>query len=429
MEKFKSYTHLPEKPSIPPRMKAVIMSKPGLENLKVAEIPTPEPNENQILVRVDACTICPSGLKLIAQGKEHPFLNGWDTEKYPIILGDEGAVTAVKIGKNLKDKYTVGEKLCIQPAVDHPPINYRERYRNPERMKKVAVGYTLGGHLAEYLLVGEEILEANCLLKLPSQEMGYYEISLSEPLSCVVSSQDHHVHLVINPETGERIPQKGLLKNGVTVIFGAGVMGKFHIELALSYQPREIIVFNRTLKRFDWIEKHLVPRARAKGINIHCRPLTLDHLPEIVSEITGQNYADDIIDATGSPEVQKAALSLLGKGSVFNAFAGLKVGESILPVDMRKVHYEETIITGSSGGNWNDTQKTLNLISKGDFKVGTQIKLVGDLDDAVDFLTLVKQQKLDGKAIVYPHTKLPQPIEVKEVWTREKEREHLEQYL
>ncbi len=406
-------------------MKAVVMSKVGLENLRLAEVDVPEPNENQILARVDACTICTSTFKLLNQGSEHPYLNGWNIEKYPIILGDEGAITAVKIGKNLKAKFKVGEKLAIQPAVEHAPINYKERYRNPDLMKKVAVGYTLGGHLAQYLLVTEEVISANCLVKLPSQEMGYYEISLTEPLSCVVSSQEHHIHFTAESETGERIPAKGLLKGGVTVIFGAGVMGRFHVELAMSYQPGKIVVFDIAPGKFRWIEKHLIKRGRQEGIDIHCSLANKEPLQEILERLTGQSYADDIIDATGVSKVQETAFRLAGRGSVFNSFGGLKLGENIIGIDMRRVHYDEIVITGSSGGNWADTVQALKLLHDGKIRVGTQISLVGDLSHAVEFLKLVKSGKVDGKAIVYPHIKLSEPIEVEDEWTKEKEAELL----
>ena len=59
----------------------------------------------------------------------------------------------------------------------------------------MAVGYTLGGHLAEYVLVSEEILAAGCLLPLPDASLPYAHAALSEPFSCVISAQDHHVHL------------------------------------------------------------------------------------------------------------------------------------------------------------------------------------------------------------------------------------------
>ncbi|MBU0951270.1 MAG: alcohol dehydrogenase catalytic domain-containing protein [Elusimicrobia bacterium] len=427
--KFQIYGNIEENIIIPKKMKAVLMSQTGLENLKLGEVDIPQPNDNQLLVRVDACTICPSTMKLLSQGPEHTFVNGWDIEKYPITPGDEGSVTAVKVGKNLVKKYKVGERLCIQPAVDCPPINHRERYRNVEAMKKTAVGYTLGGHLSQYMLVQEEVLEANCLLKIPSQSMGYYEVSLSEPLSCVVSSQDHHVHLTFNAETGNRVPMKGLLKGGVTVIFGAGVMGRFHIESALSYSPRKIIVLDIREDRFQWIEKYITPRAKKKGIDLHCVVAGKDDTKNVIQKISGQNYGDDIIEASGSGIAQKEALKITGKGSVVNSFGGLKIEDAIIPVDMRKVHYDESIITGSSGGNWGDTVKTLNMINSGDLQVGTYIKLVGDLNNAVEFLNLVNQAKIDGKAIVYPHAKADKPLEVKDEWTREKEAEFLEKNL
>ena len=428
--KFSKYVDIEENISVPENMKAVVMRGKGIENLEIVTIPVPQPGDNQVLCRIDAFSICPSIPKLLKQGSDHKFLNGWDISKYPIIIGDEGAVTVIKPGKNLKDKYEIGEKYAIQPAVEHEPISNRSRYNNPEQMKKVAVGYTLGGTFAEYILIQEEVLEADCFVKLPSQELGYYEISLSEPLSCVVSSQDHHVHLVVDTGTYQRVPKKGLLEQGVTVIFGAGVMARFHIELAMSYNPRAIIVFNRTERRFEWIERNLRKRAEEKNIALYCKPLDLDDLQNILLDLTGQNYADDIIDTTASSEVVETALNrLTGKGTVFNSYGGLNIGQNIIPVDMRKIHYDESILTGSSGGNPSDTIRTLELIKNGDFNVGNQVKLIGDISHAITFLDMVKNGKIDGKAVVYPHTRLEQTFIVKDEWTVEKEKEHLSKFL
>ena len=428
--KFLKYTNINKKTTVPENMKAVVMRGKGVENLEIVTIPVPQPGDNQVLCRIDAFSICPSIPKLLKKGSDHKFLNVWDIRKNPIIIGDEGAVTVIKPGKNLVDKYKIGEKYAIQPAVEHEPINNRERYNNPEQMKKVAVGYTLGGTFAEYILIQEEVLEADCFIKLPSPELGYYEISLSEPLSCVVSSQDHHVHLVVGPDTYQRIPKKGLLKGGVTVIFGAGVMAKFHIELAMSYNPGTIIIFNRSEKRFEWIEKHLRKRAEEKNIALYCEPLDLNNLQSKLLSLAKQNYADDIIDTTASPEVVEHALDqLTGKGTVFNSYGGLNIGQNIINTDMRKVHYDESILTGSSGGNPSDTIKTLELIKNREFNVGIQVKLIGGISHAITFLDMVKNSKIDGKAVVYPHTKLGHALIVEEEWTREKEKEHLSKFL
>ncbi len=412
--------------AIPEKMQAVQIGGTGFESIRVVELPVPQPNDKQVLCRVDACTVCPSILKLIAQGAKHNFLKGWDLGKYPVTLGDEGAVTVVRPGRDLVGRFRAGERLAIQPAVDHEPINHRERYSDAATMKKTAVGYTLGGTFAEYLLVQEEVIEAGCLVKLPADDLGHYEVSLSEPLSCVVSAQDHHVHLVPDPETGERKPQKGLLKGGVTVIFGAGVMGRFHVELALTYEPRAIVILTRSAERFDWLREHVEPRAKTRGVLMLYEKLDLERLPGILQRLTGQAFADDIIDTTASPKVVEAAANTLaGRGSVIDTFGGLNIGEHTVPVDLRKVHYDESVITGSSGGNPFDTKRTLDLIHGGYFDVGTQIRKVGSLKHAAGFLQLIKDKKIDGKALIYPHTRLDAPLDTPDGWSRQREKEHL----
>ena len=86
----------------PETMLAVQMHGKGIQNLRLDTVPVPEPGPNQVLCRVDAFSICPSIPKLLKQGKDHKFLNGWDVTRHPVIIGDEGAVTVIKPGKNLK---------------------------------------------------------------------------------------------------------------------------------------------------------------------------------------------------------------------------------------------------------------------------------------------------------------------------------------
>ena len=118
MGKYRDYRNRID--NIPEKMQAVIAKGRGFENLAVAEVDIPEINPSQILARVDAAGVCTSILKLVDQGPDHTFIRGWDMEKYPVILGDEGAITLVQIGDNLKSKYRPGQRFAIQPAVDTP---------------------------------------------------------------------------------------------------------------------------------------------------------------------------------------------------------------------------------------------------------------------------------------------------------------------
>ena len=94
-----------------------------------------------MLARADAAGICTSLLKLIVQGPDNNLVYGWDVSRWPLILGDEGAVTLVEVGEALQGEYHVGERYAVQPSVEHPPINHRERYRDGGRwIEKIAAG-------------------------------------------------------------------------------------------------------------------------------------------------------------------------------------------------------------------------------------------------------------------------------------------------
>ena len=97
MSKYENFRNI-KSPPIPKTMQALIAKGRGFENLEVAEVPVPRINPDQLLARVDAAGVCTSIIKLIDQGPDHTFIRGWDMEKWPVILGDEGAITLVKIG-------------------------------------------------------------------------------------------------------------------------------------------------------------------------------------------------------------------------------------------------------------------------------------------------------------------------------------------
>jgi len=211
MSKYGDYTNSSEF-SIPDTMHALLSAGTGFENLRMAEMPVPEIGADELLARVDAAGVCTSILKIIEQGPKHVYLNGWDMAKWPIILGDEGSITLVKIGENLKDRYKVGRRFAVQPAVDVAPVLNRSRYNNDaENMNKCAVGYTLGGHLAEYIRIQEEVLQGRCLLPLPDDELAYFAVSMAEPISCVYSAQQRNYHIIKKGPYAERQPRAGLL--------------------------------------------------------------------------------------------------------------------------------------------------------------------------------------------------------------------------
>ncbi len=402
-------------PSIPPTMRAVRLCGRGFENVRVERVPVPTPGPRQALVRVDAAGICASLIKLIAQGPDHPYLYGWDLSRFPAILGDEGSVTLVAVGQELEADMIVGGRYSVQPAVQCPPINNVERYRNhASGIEKIGCGHTLPGFLAEYMLIPEEIFEANCMVPIPDPALPHAHAALAEPISCCISGQYHHMHLSQTHPLAERTAFSGLKPGGTTVIVGLGAMGRMHAEIALAQNPAAIIGSEPIEERRARATEVLGARARAKGIRLRC--VSPDQVGEELLRESGGRGADDLIVTVGAVPVIEASLSLLARGGAANLFAGLRKGNSTARFDVNLVHYEEAVITGSSGGTPWDIQQAIAWMTDDRIDAGAHIAKIGNLAHTVELIHEVREQRLDGKAIVYPHQPIQRPFVVRG-WT------------
>ena len=410
---------------IPDEMRALVLDGIGFEHLHVRRVPTPRPGPGQMLGRVDAAGICTSLIKLVDQGSDHQLVYGWDLSRWPLILGDEGVITLVEVGSKLQKTYHPGERYVVQPAVDHAPINHLERYRDGGRgINKVAVSYTLGGHLAEYILIPEEVIVAGCLLPLPSPKLAYSHAAMAEPISCAVSAQEHHVHLAQSDGLAERAVFKGLKPGGVTVIVGAGAMGRFHVELALACHPRLVVVADFIEERLELVKRLFAARARQSGVDLITFNPSQADLKAFINEHSHYHGADDVIIAVGARAAIESALSYIGQGGVLNLFGGLKKGDEVVGLDTLVIHYKSINVTGSSGGSPWDIARTLELMASGEIDPAVHITRIGDLEHAVELLKLVKAQQIDGKAIVYPH-RHAEAIQVVHTWTLADEKKYL----
>lgn len=410
---------------VPDTMRALVLSGRGMEHLAVVTVPTPEPGPGQLLARVDAAGICTSLVKLIAQGSDHAYLYGWDPSAHPLILGDEGSVTIVGVGASLRGRYAVGERYVVQPAVDHEPIRHRSRYRNVEAVHKLGVGYTLPGHLAEYVPIPEEVLEAECLLPLPDADIAYAHAAIGEPISCVVSAHEHHLHLTQASPGGERRAHKGLLPRGVTVVVGAGSMGRMHVDVALGRPLRAIVVVDLLQERLQRTLELFADRAERAGVRLHAAT-SVEQAQGIVGGLTGHRGADDVIVAAGSARAVEGAQALCGRGAVLHLFGGFSHESRMLDLDGNRIHYRETVVTGSSGGSPWDLARTLELLGGRRIDAGAHITRVADLSHAPELIASIARRELDGKAVVYPHRRTDTVRSV-DRWTAADEAEYLEE--
>jgi L-iditol 2-dehydrogenase len=203
-------------------------------------------------------------------------------------------------------------------------------------------------------------------------------------------------------------------------------MGRMHVDAAMSYRPRAIVVADFVESRLAQVQDLFGTRAEGAKIALHTVDARSSSLKAALDGITAYAGADDIIVAVGSKKAIEEAQALAGRGAVLNLFGGLKKGDDIVGLDSGIVHYQEINVTGSSGGSPWDIARTLELMAAGQIDAGAHITRVGDLEHAVDFISMIVSQEIDGKAVVYPHRRTSGILSAVS-WTAQNEREYLEE--
>ncbi len=407
---------------IPDTMMALQLTGVGMDAVEFREVEVPRPDPDQVLCRVECAAACASDNKIIDQGADHSLMHGWDPAKWPVTLGHEGCVTAVEVGRNWEDKIRVGQRYAVQPAVPSAPSRHRYRYAGEGRgIRKIAVGYTLPGLFAEYVIIDPEVIACSCLVPVPDGSLPHFACALSEPISCVVAAQQHTTHVIKQSPDTPRSAHLGLLPGGTTLVLGAGPMGLWHVEIAMSYEPATIIVSEPNDARRETARRFFAQRARDAGIDLVLT--TPDALEDVIADVTAGRGVDDCIVALGIKAVQEKSFDYLGVGGVTNFFGGVKADDYMISVDARRIHYESISVVGSSGSDPSDIAETLELLATDRIQPGNYVAAAGGLDAARDLIEAVRAQRMEGKGVIYPH--LRRPLVEVESWSAEQEQEIL----
>lgn len=123
-----------------------------LESIKtplvLKEVEIPEPKENQILLKVNACGVCRTDLHIIDGELTGPNL--------PLIIGHEIAGTIVKIGRNVT-KFKLGDRIGV-PWLGYTCGKCKYCLRGEENLCENArfTGYTINGGYAEYTVADQQ---------------------------------------------------------------------------------------------------------------------------------------------------------------------------------------------------------------------------------------------------------------------------------
>jgi L-iditol 2-dehydrogenase len=332
----------------------------GPDDLRVEERPDREPATGEALLRVEACGICGTDLR-IASGSHRAYPEG--TVRVP---GHEiaGRLAAVGEGVDLP----VGSAAFIAPNLGCGQCRECRAGRLNLCRTPRALGITDDGGFAEFVLLDEQLIaQGNVLVVDDGGDMA--ALALVEPLACALR--------------GSKACR--IADGDAVVIVGAGPVGLMHLQLAKLRDPATVIVSEPSAARRA--------EARRFGASVTVEPADL-------AEAVGDG-ADVVITAAPAPAAQAQALELAAPGARINFFGGLPRDRSRVELDTNLIHYRELLVTGTTANTTADCREALDLVVSG--RVDTAA-LIGDrepLDAAADAFATARSGEL-LKVVIEP---------------------------
>ena len=368
-------------------MKTTAVRLYGKDDLRLESFELPEIKDNEILAKVISDSICMSSFKAAEQGAAHKRVPD-DVAENPIIIGHEFCGEIVEVGSKWQDKFKVGAKFSIQPA-----LNYKGSMAAP------GYSYRYIGGDATYVVIPQEVMECGCLL--PYNGEAFFHGSLAEPMSCIIGA----FHANYHTKNGSYVHQMGIVEGGnMAILAGVGPMGLGAIDYAIHgpRKPKFLVVTDINDDRLARAESlYTVADAAANGVELvylntgKCE----DAVAELLKLVDGKGYDDVLCFAPVRPVVE-CGDKILGKDGCLNFFAGPLDPQFSAMFNFYNVHYNSTHIVGTSGGNTDDMLESLNLMASGKINPAAMVTHIGGLN-AVIPTTLNLPNIPGGKKLIY----------------------------
>lgn len=292
----------------------------GVRDLRVEEVPDPEPGPGEILIRIKACGVCPSDLRAYQGTRSSPG-------SLPRTPGHEWAGVVVGLGEGVTD---------LKPG-DRVVPDWRVVCGKCYNCRRGVFNYCtdLGRIRGGFAELG--VAPATNVRKIPDH-VSFEEAAFCEPLACCIN--------------GSQACRIGI-GDDVAVV-GCGPIGLQHLQLARIQGARVIAV--------DLDERRL-QMARQLGAHDLVWPGEGDAV-ERVRALTEGRGADAVVVAVGDVRAIRQGIAMAGLNGRVQLFAGTYPPQE-MPLDPNVVHYGQLVVTGSHDFTPHHFTTALKLISHG----------------------------------------------------------------
>jgi len=343
-------------------MKAAVFKEPN-KPLCIEEIPTPAPEEGEILVKVVACGVCHTDLHYIDHGVT-------TFKKPPLVLGHEASGIVEICGKI----FYKGQRVLIPAVLTCGICKSCLESRENVCQNMIMPGNHMDGAFAQFIKVPEKDI-----ILMPD------EIPLEE--GCIIADAiSTPYHAVVNRakvQDGERV-----------LVLGCGGVGINVVQIAVL-QGAEVIACD--------IDENKLEIALELGAKDVFNP---DKVP--VKDFLKQNggAVDVAFEVIGKPETIEAAYKSLG---LTGRLCVVGYTNQNITINPAKIMFYEQEIIGSIGCRPLDYYEILKLVKEGKIKLDRLIANKYELEDINKALDEIRSSKV-LRNIILPNGKGQDPL-------------------
>ncbi|HEV8307514.1 MAG TPA: alcohol dehydrogenase catalytic domain-containing protein [Methylomirabilota bacterium] len=340
-------------------MRAQVFYGPG--DLRYEDVPVPEPQPGEVLLRIEAALTCGTDVKTLRRG--HPVM----IPKLPTVFGHELAGTIVAVGAGVQEP-RVGQRAV---AANSAPCGACA-YCRGGRANLCDDLLFVNGAYAEYIALPPRLVRTN-LVTVPA-EASMARVAFAEPVACCLHALD----------------LAALTPGDSVAVFGHGPLGLL-LGLLAQAQGARVVLAGKAGPRFD---------VAARLSFAACIDVTATSDPAGRIRAAAGGGVRCAIDATGRPEAWEQAVAATDKGGTVVFFGGCAPGTSIR-LDTRRVHYEELRLLGAFHHTPVLIRRAVSLLADGTLDPGVLITHEMTLAEVPAALTLMSRGEA-LKVLIHP---------------------------
>lgn len=351
-------------------MRALVKKSAEKYDVAIIDVPVPEVQAGEVLVKVTAGSICGSDLHMYLGHKGYSWVD------YPIVLGHEVTGSVEAVGNEV-DKAILGKRVVVNPYI---PCNRCENCINSRENiceagtrtltappRSLQFGFRKNGGMAEYMVVpGDNVLPVGD--------------GVPDSIAAILESIAVGVHAV---------NKAGEIKNQDIVIFGPGPIGLGITAVCKGLGANRIIVAGLS---DDQGRLEIAEKLGAIALTIN------DNDFSNIITLLQENPARVIFDCSGHPSVPENSIHVLKKGGEL-ILVGISTGKFSLPMDY--MVRGEICIKGTYGTNKESFLQAINYAGLPQFTFEHIITHKFKLEESVAAFEAARAKK-GAKVLIYP---------------------------